>query len=70
LPAFIILKSVTTVFVGLIFYQADKILMQTQNKNSKAFLVTRYILKAACIGIIVFLVIVVANNISVLASAL
>ncbi len=70
LPAFIVLKSVTTVFVSLIFYQADKILMQTQNKSSKAFVITRYTLKAAYIGIIVFLVIVVANNITVLASAL
>ena len=70
LPAFIILKSVTTVFVGLIFYQADKILMKTQDKHSKAFKWTRHLLKAAYVGIVVFLVVVVANNITVLARAI
>lgn len=70
LPAFIVLKVVTTVFVGLIFYQADKILMKTQNKESRAFKWTRHLLKAAYIGIVIFLVIVVANNITVLAKAM
>jgi uncharacterized membrane protein len=70
LPAFIILKLVTTVFVGLIFYQADKILMTNQDKHSKAFRWTRHLLKAAYVGIVVFLLGVVANNITVLARAI
>jgi uncharacterized membrane protein YidH (DUF202 family) len=70
LPAFIILKAVTTVFICLIFYQADKILMKTQDKHSKAFKWTRILLKVAYVGIVVFMVVVVANNIMVLARAL
>ncbi len=66
LPAFVLLKSVTTVFVGLIFYQADKILAQVPNKTNRTFLCTRYLLTAAYLSVIVFLGIVVANNILVL----
>ena len=70
LLAFIVLKSVTTVFVGLIFYKADKILKTTQNKSSRAFTVTHYLLRAAYVGIVAFLIIVVSNNILVLARAI
>jgi hypothetical protein len=44
--------------------------MSTQNKSSRAFTVTRYLLRAAYVGIVVFLIIVVANNVIVLARAL
>jgi hypothetical protein len=70
LPAFIILKLTTTLFVCLIFVQAEKILMKTQNKNTKAFTWTHKLLKVAYTGVIAFLVVVVANNLVVLANAL
>ena len=70
LPAFMILKMVTTVFVGIIFFQANKILLQTSDKTSKAFKWTSYTLKAAYVGIVAFLAIVVCNNLIVLARAL
>jgi hypothetical protein len=70
LPAFIILKLTTTLFVCLIFVQAEKILMKTQNKNTKAFTWTHKLLKVAYAGVIAFLVVVVANNLVVLANAL
>jgi hypothetical protein len=70
LPAFVILKLTTTIFVCLIFVQAEKILMKTQNKTTKAFAWTHRLLKVAYAGVIVFLVVVVVNNAVVLASAL
>ncbi|MCW4019394.1 MAG: DUF5658 family protein [Candidatus Bathyarchaeota archaeon] len=70
LPAFIVLKLTTTLFVCLIFVQAEKILMKTQNKTTKAFTWTHRLLKVAYIGVIAFLVVVVANNLLVLANAL
>jgi membrane protein DedA with SNARE-associated domain len=70
LPAFVALKLTTTVFVCLIFVQAEKILMQTQNMNDKAFTWTQKLLKAAYVGIILFMMVVVANNLWVLAKAL
>jgi hypothetical protein len=70
LTAFIALKLTTTVFITLIFRQAEKILMQTRNKNSRAFTWTHNLLRAAYVGIVLFLLIVVANNVIVLAKAL
>jgi hypothetical protein len=70
ISAFVVLKVVTTIFVGIIFYIANKILLQTNNKSSRAFVYTRYTLITAYIGVIVFLVIVVSNNLLVLAHAI
>jgi hypothetical protein len=70
LPAFTVVKLTTTVFVVLIFRQAEKILMQTKDHNSRAFTGTHKLLKVAYVGAIVFLAIVVANNINVLINAL
>jgi hypothetical protein len=69
LSAFVILKLTTTVFVCLIFIQTEKILMKTKDKTTKTFSTTQKALKAAYAGVIVFLVVVVANNLWVLASA-
>jgi hypothetical protein len=69
LPAFIVLKLITTVFICLVFVQAEKILMKTKNKSTKAFSWTQKLLKLASAGIIAFLIIVVANNLIVLFNA-
>jgi hypothetical protein len=69
IAAFVALKLATTVMVCLIFLQAEKILMKTQDKSSKAFSRTQKMLKVAYAGVIVFLVVVVANNIMVLVNA-
>jgi len=68
LPAFVILKLTTTIFVCLLFVQTEKILMKTSNKTTKAFNYTHKLLKLTYMGIIAFLVIVVANNLMVLAN--
>ncbi len=69
LPAFVALKLITTAVVCLIFIQAEKILMKTQNKNTRAFATTKRILRVAFVGTIAFLAIVVTNNLIVLVTA-
>ena len=68
LPVFAVLKLTTTICVGLIFNQAKKILMRSNDKTSKSFKRTSILLKAAYIGIVAFLVVVVVNNSLVLAN--
>ncbi|MCW4009029.1 MAG: DUF5658 family protein [Candidatus Bathyarchaeota archaeon] len=70
LPAFVVLKLTTTVFVCLIFVQAENILLKTKDKTSKAFSWTHKLLKVSYVGVILFLVVVVANNVLVLARAI
>ncbi len=69
LLAFVILKLTTTFFVCLTFVQAEKILMKTKDKTTRAFSAMQKSLKVASAGVIVFLVVVVANNIWVLVNA-
>jgi hypothetical protein len=69
LSVFVVLKLATTFFVCIILIEAEKILMKTQNKTTKAFAFTRNLLKFSKIGIIAFLAIVVANNVMVLVNA-
>ena len=66
LAAFTILKLTSTIFVGLIFHQAGKILTRTQDKTTKAYTLTRNLLRAAYIGVVAFMLFVIANNFLVL----
>jgi len=66
IPAFVALKLTVTISVGLIFILAQKTLMKTPNKNSESFKIALRILKVAYFSIILFLAIVVANNLLVL----
>jgi hypothetical protein len=70
LPAFVIIKLTVTVCVGLIFVLVDKTIWESADKDYKSFKTAQKILKIAYIGIILFLVIVVANNIFVLIKVL
>jgi hypothetical protein len=70
LPAFVIIKLTVTVCAGLIFVLADKTILESADKDYKSFKTANKILKMAYIGIILFLVIVVANNIFVLIKVL
>jgi hypothetical protein len=70
LPAFVVLKLSTTLFVCIIFVKAEKLLMTTPNKTTKAFSLTNKFLKVSYAGVIVFLFVVVANNAIVLANAI
>lgn len=66
LPGFIVLKLVISFAVGFIFVLAEKALRGSSNKNDKSFKVAHNTLKAAYIGIAIFLALVVANNVLVL----
>lgn len=66
IPAYVVLKLTVTVAVGLIFILAQKTLMKSPDKNSSSFKIALRILRAAYFSIIIFLAIVVANNLFVL----
>ena len=63
LPAYTAIKLSTAVFVGFLFYQAEKNLFRAQDKNSRGFTWTRRLLKVAYVGSAVFLLIAVLNNV-------
>jgi hypothetical protein len=63
-----VIKLTVTVTVGIIFVVAEKTLMNNKNKADKSFKIAHNTLKASYIGIMMFLGIVVANNIIVLLS--
>jgi hypothetical protein len=70
LPAFTVIKLSATMFMGLLFYEGERLLLGTQGKNSRAFQCTRIMLRGACIAATVFLLIAVVNNLIVVVSAL
>jgi len=69
IPAFVVLKLLSTVTVCLIFIQAENILMKTTNQTSRAFAWTKRFLKVATAGVVIFLFVVVANNLIILINA-
>lgn len=66
LLAFTAIKLLTTFFVGLIFYQADKCLLKTEDKTTKSFRWTRLTLKMAYYGATAMLLVAVLNNLLIL----
>jgi len=62
LPVFTVIKLGTAFFVAFLFYQAEKILNQTPDKQSRNFIRVRYILRGAYLASIVFLAVAVVNN--------
>jgi 4-hydroxybenzoate polyprenyltransferase len=63
LPAFTAIRLGTAVFVGFLFYQANKTLNSTENKSSKGFVRTRFVLKGAYLASAIFLTFAVLNNV-------
>jgi hypothetical protein len=63
LPAFTVIKLGTAVFIGFLFYQADKTLNSAANQGSKAAKRVRLLLKAAYSVSLVFLMFAVLSNI-------
>jgi hypothetical protein len=64
---FTIIKLTTTLFVGVMFHQANKALNQTEDKSTKSFKRKRYLLRGAYMGATCILLIAVANNVVALA---
>jgi hypothetical protein len=65
LPAFTAIKLFTTIFVGLLFYKADKMLLRTQDKSTRSFRFARIILRIAYITATALLLVAVLNNLIV-----
>ncbi|MGA3112674.1 MAG: DUF5658 family protein [Candidatus Bathyarchaeia archaeon] len=66
LSGFVVVKFAVTVTVSLIFVLAQKTLMRTSDQSTNAYKIGLRILKMAYFTIILFLALVVANNILVL----
>jgi len=64
--AFLVVKIVATIFIAFTYLLANRTLIKTPNKGSKSFKYSSKFLKVAYAGIMVFMVIVVANNLLIL----
>lgn len=70
ISAFVALKLSATVLVYLLFGQVNKILSRTHDRTSKTYTATKKLLKIALIGVLAFLIVVVSNNLIILATAI
>jgi membrane protein DedA with SNARE-associated domain len=66
LLAFVIIKLAVTFSVGIIFVLAERALNNPNNPHDKSFKVAYVTLRVASVGIVVFLFLVVLNNVIVL----
>jgi hypothetical protein len=64
--AFFVLKISATFFIGFTYILAKRSLNRTLNKESKSFRYSNILLKVAYTGLIIFLFIVIVNNLIVL----
>lgn len=64
--AFLALKVSATFFIGFTFIMAHRMLNKTPDKTTKSYRYSSKIMKAACAGLMVFLIVVVANNLIIL----
>ena len=65
-----VIKIVTTILVGFIFYKAEKILQTETNHKNKGFKFTRIGLRVTYFGATFILLAAVINNIIVVARAI
>jgi hypothetical protein len=65
-PLFTVIKLSATFCIAGTYILANKILNSAQDKTAKGFKVGRTVMKAAYAGLVVFLVVVVVNNLTVL----
>jgi hypothetical protein len=64
--AFLVVKLAATMIVAFSFVLANKILMKTQNKSTKSFVYSSRLLHISSVGLVIFLTIVVMNNLIIL----
>ena len=64
--AFLVVKIAATMLIACTYILANRILLKNPNKASKSFKYSSKFLKVAYFGILVFMIIVVANNMLVL----
>jgi hypothetical protein len=70
LVTFTAVKLATTVFVALLFYKAEKVLLVAPNKASRSFMLTRVILRASYVIVTALLLAAVVNNLLVVVKAI
>ena len=70
LPAFVLVKLIVTVSIGLIFVFAEKTVKKIPNKGTQLFRATYSFMRVAFFGIVFFLAVVVGNNIVVIIKAI
>lgn len=66
IAAFAAVKTAATILVAFTYLLANKTLMKAKEKNSRSFVYTSICMKIAYLGVMAFLVIVVANNLLIL----
>ena len=64
--AFLVVKIAATLFIAFTYFLANRTLAKSQNKSSRSFKYSHKILKVTYASIMVFMVIVVANNLLIL----
>ena len=66
LVAFTAIKLTTTIFVGLLYYLGERMLLRLKDKKSESFLWTRIILRGGYVVITAILLSAVLNNLIVI----
>ncbi len=64
--AFLAVKIAATILIAFTYFLANRTLTKTPNKGSKSFKYSYKLVKVAYAGIMVFMIIVVANNLLIL----
>jgi hypothetical protein len=70
LPAFTAIKLSTTIIIGLLFYNAEKMLQRTPDKNTRSFRCARIVLRVAYVIAMALLLAAVVNNLLVVVKAI
>jgi hypothetical protein len=65
IQAFVAIKITATIFIGLTYIQANRIL-KAMNRKSKTFLYSHKLVKIVYAGVILFLIIIVTNNLLII----
>jgi hypothetical protein len=68
IPAFLVLKMSATAFIAATYFQAKKVLNAATDKTRKSYVYSNMMLKVVYAALVLFLVIVVANNLMILAA--
>ena len=64
--AFLVVKLAATMTVAVSFVLANRSLMKAQNKSTKSFVYSSRLLKISSVGLVIFLTVVVMNNLLIL----
>ena len=70
LALFTVIKLLATMSIGLLFYQGERMLLETKYKSNRHFQFTRILLRAAWTAATGFLLYAVINNLIVVAQSI